>query len=128
MEENIKKTEISGSNRIINDRIKKIEILRSKGVDPYPSGFRRENIISEAKNTYTKLEDESSSINVETENFVLSGRVMSLRIMGKATFFDIPIGYTSASLSSIKELSIFLRSYFNHDLFLYITKEYYVSY
>ncbi len=39
----------------------------------------------------------------------------------KATFFDIPIGYTSASLSSIRELSIFLRSYFNHDLFLYIT-------
>ena len=89
MEENIKKSEMSGSNRIINDRIKKIEILRSKGVDPYPSGFRRENIISEAKNTFTKLEDESSNSNVETENFVLSGRVMSLRIMGKATFFDI---------------------------------------
>ena len=89
MEENIKKSEMSGSNRIINDRIKKIEILRSKGIDPYPSGFKRTNIISETKNSFIKLENESPNSNIETENFALSGRIMSLRIMGKATFFDI---------------------------------------
>ena len=39
----------------------------------------------------------------------------------KTTFYDIPIGYIGASLSSVRELSIFLRTYFVHDLFLYIS-------
>ena len=36
------------------------------------------------------------------------------------TFIDIPLGYTSASLSSVKELVVFLRSFFNQDIHLFV--------
>ena len=45
----------------------------------------------------------------------------------KATYIDIPLGYTAASLSSTKELVVFLRSYFNYDIFTYITLIFLIS-
>ena len=35
------------------------------------------------------------------------------------TFIDIPLGYTGASLSSARELIVFLRSFFNQDIHLF---------
>ena len=35
------------------------------------------------------------------------------------TFIDIPLGYTGASLSSVRELVVFLRSFFNQDIYLF---------
>lgn len=45
----------------------------------------------------------------------------------KVTYIDLPIGYTAASMSSIKELIVFLRSYFDYDIFTFITLIFLIS-
>ena len=89
MDEKIKISENSASEKLINERIKKIDLLRSKGIDPYPSTYNRTHLVGQGKEKFKSLENEFKDSKFDTEEFGFSGRVMSIRSMGKALFFDI---------------------------------------
>lgn len=65
---------------LIKQRIEKIDLLKSKGINPYPVRYNREDKAQEIKDRFN--EDESQSVNV-------AGRLRSKRVMGKASFANI---------------------------------------
>ena len=67
-------------SQIINFRKEKLSKLKDLGFDPYPHKYERTHTSSEIKNNFKKLENKDVSI---------SGRVMALRKMGKASFIHI---------------------------------------
>ena len=66
--------------QIIENRIDKLRELRKKGINPYPSEFKPTHFSESIKSNYKKMEG---------KNVVVAGRIMSLRKMGKASFFRI---------------------------------------
>ena len=66
--------------QIIDHRIDKLSELRKKGINPYPSEFKPTHFSESIKLNYKKMEG---------KNVVVAGRIMSLRKMGKASFFRI---------------------------------------
>ena len=66
--------------QIIDHRIDKIREIRKKGINPYPSEFKPTHFSESIKLNYKKMEG---------KNVVVAGRIMSLRKMGKASFFRI---------------------------------------
>ena len=67
-------------SQIINFRKEKLSKLKDLGFEPYPHKYERTHTSSEIKNNFKKLENKDVSI---------SGRVMALRKMGKASFIHI---------------------------------------
>lgn len=65
---------------LIRQRIEKIENLRSKGVNPYPVRYKREDYAKEVKDNFK--EDDSRTVNI-------AGRLRSKRPMGKAAFAHV---------------------------------------
>ncbi|MDH3352922.1 MAG: OB-fold nucleic acid binding domain-containing protein, partial [Nanoarchaeota archaeon] len=74
--------------QIIEERIKKIEILRKEGVNPYSHRFdlndQRVHSI-DIKENFAKLKEEEKS----GKNAVVAGRVMTKRSFGKLSFFSL---------------------------------------
>lgn len=67
---------------IRNERIKKLEILRSKNIDPYPAKVRRDYALGKILKEFTKLERTEKKV-------ALAGRIWAKREHGKATFADL---------------------------------------
>ncbi len=67
---------------IRENRIKKLNILRSAGIDPYPGKAKKTHTISESKSSFQNLEKSG-------EEIFLVGRIMMIREHGKLTFFTI---------------------------------------
>lgn len=63
-------------------RLKKLEVLRKKGVNPYPADSMRELSLSKAANDFEALEKSG-------ESKWISGRIMSLRGQGAIIFLTI---------------------------------------
>ncbi len=76
---------MSSIDEIRNTRIKKLEILKGKGVNPYPAESNRELSISEALSLFENLEKSG-------EIKWLAGRIMSLRGQGAIIFLTITDG------------------------------------
>ena len=57
-----------------------IDTLRDMEVNPYPYSFERTNFTNEIVENFNKFEDKQISV---------AGRIMSIRLMGKASFFHI---------------------------------------
>ncbi len=70
---------------LVKERIEKLEKLKKLGADPYPSKFDKKNDIIDIVNKYSKLKNEEHS----KDAIKTAGKVMSIREMGKASFFDI---------------------------------------
>lgn len=68
-------------NKLIAGRIDKLEQIRAKGVNPYPYTYARTHTTTEALENYDTLAE------VETE-LSMCGRIMTIRKMGKALFFN----------------------------------------
>ena len=66
--------------QIIDYRIKKINELRSNGIEPFPYKFKKDYNIS------TVLQSED---NLKDKAITVAGRIISLRSMGKACFMNI---------------------------------------
>ena len=73
-------------NELSKSRLAKLESLKSRGIDPYPSRFRRTHTSIEAITAY---EESESSTESTLESMSLCGRIMARRSMGRATFLDI---------------------------------------
>ena len=73
-------------NAIIQSRLKKLEILNEKGIDPYPTDFKPTHNTKDCLN----LLDETEKKDLEKSNDIHSaGRITAIRKMGKAVFIDI---------------------------------------
>ena len=71
-------------DRIIKDRLEKLEKLRMMKVDPYPNRWGKDRLmISDVISSY------NDGHNTATEKLYLSGRITGKRAMGKIIFFDI---------------------------------------
>ena len=66
-------------------RIRKLERLRSVGVNPYPVSFKRSHSCKELINDFDKISKSKAEV------FVV-GRIRALRTHGKATFLNFDDG------------------------------------
>src|SRR5260370_38937228 len=71
------------SDEIFNQRLRKLEELRARGIEPYPTTFVRTAVTGEAVCQFDELEGTDISV---------AGRMVSRRIMGKASFCHIADG------------------------------------
>ncbi|MBI2671356.1 lysine--tRNA ligase [Candidatus Woesearchaeota archaeon] len=70
---------------LLKERLEKLKKIIALGINPYPSKFDKKDEIKNIVSEFSKLKkEEKSKKNVKT-----AGRIMSLREMGKASFFDI---------------------------------------
>ena len=65
---------------IRDERLKKLNILKEKGVDSYPASVKRDHFISEIIENFDELS--------KKESVTLVGRIMALRSQGAITFFN----------------------------------------
>lgn len=65
---------------IMRFRKEKLKGLREKGMDPYPHNFKPTHKSAEILDNFSKLEG---------QEVIVAGRIMSVRKMGKASFFHI---------------------------------------
>ena len=73
---------MSSSDEIRAERRKILDLLKEKGVNPYPARTCRTHSLGEVEKHFETLEQEEVEITV-------TGRVMSLREHGALVFFDI---------------------------------------
>jgi len=78
------------SSRLIKEVKEKVKELRARGLNLYPSGFRRDITVEGVVKRFGKLDHDALS--KITETFTLAGRVMSMRDFGKAVFIHIKDG------------------------------------
>lgn len=74
-------------NPLRAEKRKKLQALREKGINPFPYSFDNRTPSAEIVNKYDSLL-EAGEKKTET-NFRVSGRIMTLRSMGKAVFFNL---------------------------------------
>lgn len=65
---------------LIKQRIEKINLMKGKGINPYPARFRRRDSAGGIRDSFT--DDESREVSV-------AGRIRTKRMMGKASFANI---------------------------------------
>jgi len=75
-------------DHLVAERLKKIEELRAKGIEPYPYSFRFTHKAKELHDKYHNLKAEE----LTEDNASVAGRIVALRRMGKATFMHIMDG------------------------------------
>ena len=76
---------MSSIDEIRDARLKKIEILKERGINPYPAESKREISLKEAVDTFAELEKEGISK-------WLAGRIMSVRGQGAIIFITLNDG------------------------------------
>lgn len=73
-------------NQQVADRLAKLQQLREQG-NAYPNDFKRQNLAENLKNEYSSLDaEELHNSNIAV---TIAGRMMTRRIMGKASFANI---------------------------------------
>ncbi|MFH1500536.1 MAG: lysine--tRNA ligase [archaeon] len=73
---------------IQKERQKKVNELRKEGVNPYPSGYNKEDYVKDLQEKFKKLND-----GARTKSKVnMAGRVMAIRDMGKLIFAEVQDG------------------------------------
>ena len=76
---------MSSIDEIRDARIKKLELLRKKGINPYPAESKRELALNEAIGDFDNLEKNKNSK-------WIAGRIMSIRGQGAIIFITINDG------------------------------------
>ena len=70
-------------------RVEKLERLRARGIEPYPHRVKRTHTIAEA---LAALEAAEADGRAEGPHVAVTGRLRSMRVMGKVTFAHIEDG------------------------------------
>ena len=73
---------------LLRSRQDKLDQLRDKGIDPYPARYRRTCTAEQAISLFIDHESESADGHSD-QTVSVAGRIMSMRIMGKAAFLDL---------------------------------------
>jgi lysyl-tRNA synthetase class 2 len=73
----------------VQQRLAKLARFKERGVLPYPPRVKRSHSVAEALATY---QPETNPDPAEDTQFQLSGRLMSIRVMGKSTFAHLEDG------------------------------------
>lgn len=79
--------EASGRGYILRDRLQKLERILGRGIDPYPARVARTHTAAQALKV---LEEPPSK--TPADKISLCGRLLSLRVMGKASFAHLADG------------------------------------
>ena len=66
-------------------RRQKLQMLRSQGIEPYQSRFDRTHSAAQAIALFEQVE-QSGGAEARSERVALAGRLVAIRVMGKATF------------------------------------------
>ena len=75
------------ASELFQQRIKKLESLKKEGINPYPNHFRVTHTSKDIHEAYGSLsEEELKSVK---ETFRLAGRILAIRLFGKAGFIQI---------------------------------------
>ncbi len=94
-------------NQYIQERIKKTETLREKGINPYPNqvqkGMPSEKFLQECAYVHDIDVDEGQMKQDQSKSYTLTGRIKFIRIMGKAAF------------AKIEDADGLVQLYFNRD-------------
>lgn len=69
-------------DEIREERLKKLELLKSKGINPYENESARDHTIADVLSSFESLEKKGKT-------FTVAGRIMSLREHGGSVFFDL---------------------------------------
>lgn len=72
-------------NALIQQRLQKLQNLKERGINPYPYSFPRKEYSADVLEEFKKLKKEERT----NKKVSVAGRVMTLRIMGKASFAHI---------------------------------------
>lgn len=76
------------SDPLIQPRLDHLSMLRGRGLDPYPARVPPMTPVGPLPERYSTLESEASS----GDRVTVGGRLMAMRGMGKAAFFDLRDG------------------------------------
>ena len=76
------------SNKFIQQRIEKANVLREAGINPYSNESTRNTTVEKFLNVNSDIEQKEDKRD-ENRNYTVSGRIKLLRIMGKASFVKI---------------------------------------
>ena len=80
-------------NQYIQERTKKTETLREKGINPYPNQVKKgtpsATFLSECNYVHELIVDEGEMKQDKEKSYTLTGRLKFIRIMGKAAFAKI---------------------------------------
>ncbi len=94
-------------NQYIQERIKKTQTLREKGINPYPNkiekGIPSATFLDDANYMHDLEVAEGEMKQDKTKSYTLTGRIKFVRIMGKATF------------AKIEDADGLVQLYFNRD-------------
>ena len=77
---------IEKDNPIKAEKRRKLNDLRKLGINPYPYNFERNSSAQELKTKFAHLKPTEHA---EGELIKIAGRVMTVRLMGKAAFFNL---------------------------------------
>ena len=81
------------NNQYIQERIKKANTLREKGINPYPTNMQKgtpsATFLSECAYVHNLEVDEGEMKQDKEKSYTLTGRLKFIRIMGKAAFAKI---------------------------------------
>ena len=80
----------AGYSKLEQTRLEKLEELRAEGIEPYPNRVERTHTSLEARRAFESAEASQDSKPVRV---TLTGRIRSMRPMGKITFAHIEDGY-----------------------------------
>jgi lysyl-tRNA synthetase class 2 len=78
--------EVLDLKEVLKVRREKLKDLRAKG-NAYPNSFRRYDLAGDIIENYTH--ESKEALDELNKTVILAGRIMSRRMMGKASFFDI---------------------------------------
>ena len=94
-------------SRLELDRLRKIEQLRERGIDPFPARVERTHSVAEAVELFTQTETASNrgvDQGVRTKTVYVAGRVMARRGMGRMSFLDIRDGSGQIQVQARKDV------------------------
>lgn len=70
---------------LVQVRLKKLQELKERGIDPYPARFSRSHSVADVIACFSRLREGERS----SESVAIAGRLTAIRRMGKAAFFDL---------------------------------------
>jgi len=87
-------------DHIAQQRRQKLERLRKRGIDPYPSGYSRSHTTRQALELLEKQEKKGTK---RATGVSLAGRLTAMRKMGKTSFADLRDGFGKLQLCFYKD-------------------------